>query len=186
MARKAVTAELRGLAFLAQGSGPATGTRSVLLIDGRSGSGKTTLARELQPLMGAQLVSLDDVYPGWDGLRAGSEAVPPMLSKDHPGWRGGVWADDPGVWHDIDPDIPLIVEGCGALSAASRIQSTWAYYLDVPRRIRKRRALAREPEFRAHWREWAAQEREHARRERPRELADLVIDGWITDGVTSR
>ncbi|MEO8095730.1 MAG: hypothetical protein ABI632_12485, partial [Pseudolysinimonas sp.] len=52
------------LAQLAIASGP----RPVVLIDGRSGAGKTTLARELAPLVGAQLVSLDDVYPGWDGL----------------------------------------------------------------------------------------------------------------------
>jgi len=183
LARRAITAQLTGLAALAGMSGPELGARTVVLIDGRSGSGKTTLARQLKPLLDAQLVSLDDVYPGWDGLRAGSEAVPTMLSRGRPGWRGGIWAAEPGVWHDLDPDMPLIIEGCGALSAASRIQSSFGIYLDVPRRIRKRRALEREPEFRAHWRGWAVQERDHARRERPRELADVVIDGWI--GVTS-
>ncbi len=40
----------------------------ITLVDGRSGSGKTTFATELAEREGAQLLSLDDVYPGWDGL----------------------------------------------------------------------------------------------------------------------
>jgi uridine kinase len=166
------------MTFLSAGSGEHYGRPMVLLIDGRAGSGKTTLARALQSRLDAQLVSLDDVYPGWDGLRAGSEAVPAMLYKDGPGWRGGIWSDEPGAWHDIDPARGLIVEGCGALSAAARIHSTWGIYLDVPARVRRHRAFAREPGFRQHWRQWARQEREHARREHPRDLADAVIDGW--------
>src|SRR5690606_29833513 len=51
-------------------------TRAVVLIDGRSGSGKTTLATALAArLPGTQLVRLDDFYPGWDGLEAGSAHV---------------------------------------------------------------------------------------------------------------
>ena len=65
----------------------ASGTRPVVLIDGRSGAGKTTLARELAPLLGAQLVSLDDLYPGWGGLEAGSAAVHETVLRDRdPGW----------------------------------------------------------------------------------------------------
>ena len=49
----------------------------VVLIDGRSGAGKTSLARLLVarwPLTGrVQLVALDSLYPGWDGLDPGVE-----------------------------------------------------------------------------------------------------------------
>ena len=47
----------------------------VVVIDGRSGAGKSTLARLLVdtwPLPGlVQLVALDSIYPGWDGLSSG-------------------------------------------------------------------------------------------------------------------
>ena len=46
---------------------------AVLLIDGRSGSGKTELARAVVAgVPEAQLVRLDDLYPGWGGLEEGS------------------------------------------------------------------------------------------------------------------
>jgi uridine kinase len=49
---------------------------ALVLVDGPSGSGKSTLAdalvRDGDPAAllppGAQLLRLDDVYPGWDGL----------------------------------------------------------------------------------------------------------------------
>ena len=49
--------------------------RPVVLLDGRSGSGKTVLAESLAPRLDAQLVSLDELYPGWEGLEAGSAGV---------------------------------------------------------------------------------------------------------------
>ena len=128
-----------------------------MLIDGRSGAGKTTLARDLAPLLGAQLVSLDDVYPGWTRWD----------------WESGEAAE----WHPVDPACPIVVEGCGALSRASRAMATFGIWVDVPAAERRRRALEREPDFASHWREWAAQERAHAAREHPRTLADVIVEG---------
>ena len=50
----------------------------VILIDGRAGSGKSYLAAELAERLykelevAPRLVHMDDLYPGWEGLRAGS------------------------------------------------------------------------------------------------------------------
>jgi len=44
----------------------------LVLVDGRSGSGKTHFATSLAHTRSATLISIDDVYPGWDGLDAGS------------------------------------------------------------------------------------------------------------------
>ena len=157
----------------------ASGARPVVLIDGRSGAGKSTLARGLAPLLGAQLVSLDDIYPGWDGLEAGSAAVAETVLRNRdPGWRRWDWASgEPAEWHPVDPAAPIVIEGCGALSRANRSLATFGIWVEVPAAERRRRALEREPDFAPHWSHWAAQERAHAARENPRALADVVIAG---------
>jgi len=151
----------------------------VLLIDGRSGAGKTTLARRLAPLLGAQLVSLDDLYPGWRGLAAGSAAVHQTVLRAHdPGWTRWDWtAGEAAEWHPVDPEAPIVIEGCGALSRANRALATFGIWVEVPAPERRRRALDREPDFAPHWREWAEQERAHAASEHPRALADVIVEG---------
>ncbi len=149
-----------------------------ILIDGRSGSGKTELARSLVQLWpDFQLLRLDDFYPGWDGLDAGSAAVAGILRTHR--WRSWDWAGDrPGAWHELDPLRPLVVEGVGAISRASRALADAALWVELDAATRKQRALARDGEvFAAHWERWAAQEEQFISREHPAELADAVIDG---------
>lgn len=66
------------------------GDYDAVLIDGRSGSGKTTLterlvARQRLDGVGVQVMHVEDLYPGWDGLAAGSESVATAL--DTGGYR---------------------------------------------------------------------------------------------------
>ena len=158
------------LARLARGASP-----WVLLIDGRSGAGKTVLARRLADATGATLVSLDDVYPGWDGLAAGADAVPGIIRDGS--WRRWDWvADRPAEPASVDRTGSLIVEGCGAISRVARALADHAWWLELDDAERKRRALERDgDEYAPHWDRWAAQELVHAAREQPRVLADLVI-----------
>ncbi len=148
----------------------------VLLIDGRSGAGKTVLARRLAAVLpAATLVSLDDVYPGWDGLAAGSAAVPGIIR--HGGWTRWDWAADrPADAASVPRHGPLIVEGCGAISRESRALANHAWWLDLDDAERKRRAIERDGDtYAPHWDRWAAQEVAFAAREHPRDLADLLI-----------
>ncbi len=163
-------------ARLARGSQP-----FVLLIDGRSGAGKTVLARELAARTGASLVSLDEVYPGWDGLAAGSAAVEEIIRDGT--WRRWDWgADAPAEPARIDRTGALIVEGCGAISRASRALAHHAWWIDRDPDVRRERALRRDGDtFAPHWDRWARQEEAHIVREDPESLADLII----RDGVPS-
>jgi uridine kinase len=153
-------------------------TRTVVLIDGRSGAGKTSLGQVVAAAIGAELVSLDDLYPGWDGLEAGSRMVhEQVLRAVDPGWAGWDWASGREAgWHPLDPDRSIVVEGCGAISRASRPLADVAIWVEAPEAVRRRRALAREPGFAPHWQRWADQERAHALREHPRALADVIVD----------
>ncbi|WP_394768632.1 ATP-binding protein [Lacisediminihabitans sp.] len=164
--------------------------RPVVLIDGGSGSGKTTLATALAPALGAQLVRLDDIYPGWDGLEAASGQVEQVLSAE-PRWRRWDWkAQAPAEWHDLDPSLPVVVEGSGSLSRANRALATYGIWVELDEPTRKARALERDGELYApFWDRWAAQERAFAARERPSERADLVLDdedvAAIVNGLAS-
>ena len=154
--------------------------RPVVLVDGRSGSGKSTLARELAGALGAQLVRLDDVYPGWDGLDAGSRHIHDhVLANSGPRWQRWDWAAGRAAeWHDVDPERPLVVEGCGALSRANRALAGFGIWVELDADTRKRRALERDgAAYAPHWDRWAAQEDAFIAREDPRGLADVVVTG---------
>lgn len=156
-----------------------TGMRAVVLIDGLSGAGKSTLAAALAEAMGAQLVGLDAVYPGWGGLELGSVAVPGMLDRDNPGYRRWDWGrNEPAEWHRVSARQHLVIEGCGALSAENRRLATYGIWVRLDAVERRRRVAARDGERQmGHWDYWAAQEQAFLARERPDLLADAIVDG---------
>ena len=153
----------------------------MLLVDGRSGSGKTELARAIVAASPhAQLVRLDELYPGWGGLEAGSRAVhDDILASDAPRWRRWDWhAGEYAEWHQLDPALPLVIEGCGALSSDNHALATFGIWVALDTETRKRRALERDgATYAPHWDEWAAQEDAFLTRENPAAHADAVIDG---------
>ena len=166
--------------------------RPVVLIDGGSGSGKTTLAAALAPALTAQLVRLDDFYPGWDGLESASAAVSDdVLASVNPGWRRWDWTtESTAEWHEIDPSLPLVIEGSGCLSRANRERATFGIWVELDAPTRKQRAFARDGEaYASQWDRWADHERAFGERERPWEIADLILTDddltWLIDGLAS-
>ena len=154
-----------------------TGDPPIVLIDGRSGSGKSELATALAKVLDAQLLRLDDVYPGWDGLEDASSQVAVILESGR--WQRWDWAlGRRAEWIRVELDRPLIVEGTGSLTAASRARATYSIWVELDEATRKTRALARDGVmYEPHWDAWAEQEQRLFDRERPDLLADLVIDG---------
>ena len=158
----------------------------VVLIDGRSGSGKTSLARTLVarwPLRGrVQLVALDSLYPGWDGLADGVEAARELILRPHARGLIGVWErwdwelSAPAEAHAVDPSLPLIVEGSGLLTASTARLGDVRVWLESPPQSRMRRALQRDGEtYRPHWARWAEQEDRHLARDEPTRRATHVF-----------
>lgn len=152
--------------------------RFVLLVDGGSGAGKSTLARDLVAHLRAQLVSLDDCYPGWEGLAAGAAMIPDMLRAENPGYPTWDWVTHQrSGWVSLDPHAGIIIEGCGALTPQNRRLASAGVWVELDTNSRKLQALDRDGEgYRPWWDLWAAQERAHWQQHRPQQLADLVVD----------
>lgn len=130
-----------------------------------------------------QIVALDDVYPGWDGLRQGSEVIRESVLTPHGAgepahWRRWDWGADRYDRADsAAPGTALIVEGSGVLTAASAPLATVSVWLESPEKSRRDRALERDGDaYRPHWERWAAQEQAHLDRDAPRDRATIVID----------
>jgi len=160
----------------------------ILLIDGRTGSGKTTFAKTLQNRLfqlgetAPRIVHMDALYDGWNGLDAGSDymlrfVLSAIKAGKTASWQEYDWAAQArvGAWREFEGGTPLIIEGCGSLSAASAELANLKIWLEADASLRKQRWNTREPEAHAeYWAVWAAQEEDFYAREKSQNLADFV------------
>ncbi|MCO5996352.1 nucleoside/nucleotide kinase family protein [Actinoallomurus rhizosphaericola] len=158
------------------------GRTRVLAIDGRSGAGKSTLAALLHREWCAPVVSLEDLYGGWDGLQRGvdllvSEVLVPLAAGrtayvPRYDWTSGRWRAPAA----LPPPALLIVEGVGAGARRAAGYASALVWLEADERTRRRRALDRDGDtYAPYWDRWAAQEAELLARERTWDRADVVF-----------
>ena len=162
---------------------PSSAEYAITLVDGRSGAGKSHFAAELARARGAVVVSIDAVYPGWDGLDAGSwliheYLVRPYLAGLTGRYRPWSWEEQRrGEWVEVSPDVPLIVEGCGAIRRDSVTTSSRRVWLETDDAVRRERALERDGQmYEPHWTRWALQEERFLALHHSRELATEIVN----------
>lgn len=155
------------------------------LIDGPSGSGKTTLAAQIEQHWNSavklQVIHMDDIYPGWDGLTEGTQTALAMLRERATGadthWQLYDWATEKfAEWHSVDARESLLIEGCGSMMSGSESLSQVRIWLDAETELRRERALSRAGEnFAEHWTQWDAQFENFVSLHNPQSLATLEV-----------
>ncbi|MEJ5944716.1 hypothetical protein WDZ17_05340 [Pseudokineococcus basanitobsidens] len=157
-----------------------------MVVEGRSGAGKSTLADLLGAALAAPVLRMDDLYPGWDGLSAGSrrleEEVLPRFRRGAPvrlrrwSWARGRWCPPAAAPLVVPPAPLLVVEGVGAGTRGATRPGDVLLWLQAPEAVRRRRALDRDGDaYAPHWERWAAQEERHLAAHDPRGRADVVV-----------
>lgn len=180
------------------GTGPAP--TQVLAIDGLTGSGKSTLAAEVSALLcqahlPIEVLSLDELVPGWENLERGVARARTLLT--HLAHDLGTRPDQPASattptwdWEAMRPGQPrqvrlaagsvLILEGSGALAAlpdeAPALVTTRVLVV-TPQAERRRRIRSRDP-YAWDVAAWEAQERQVATswRDAPGRGPDVVVE----------
>lgn len=167
----------------------------IVAIDGRAASGKTTLAKLVSEAYFTsnrsilRIVHMDDLYPGWEGLRAGStylysEILLPLESGKPANWQSWNWEtggrgnpSEPGNgWRQFTPGVPLVVEGCGSISRLTRDLIDFGIWLEAPLETRKSRWTDREGALTAeYWGVWQSQEDEFYQVEQSASMADIIL-----------
>ncbi len=172
----------------AQCGSPATRGARIIGIDGPSGAGKTTfadvLAEEvhLRTETRPQIVHMDDLYPGWDGLREAISLVVTLvlepLSRGDDG-RFRRWDWEAGERCEII-HVPaagwVVLEGVGSGSRRCRPHLASLAWLEADREVRLARGIERDGEaFRPHWERWAVQEEQLFAAEDTRSHATVIL-----------
>ena len=171
------------VAALVPSAQPRCGATVVVAVDGRSGTGKTTYADALGSRLGAPVLHLDDIYPGWDGLAAAVDTVAtdvlePLATGQPAAYRRWDWAQNrPAALQRVAPTPVLVVEGVGAGALPAGAYAAVLVWLHADDAVRKARALGRDGEvFARAWDRWAVQEEALLARDRTSGRADVVLD----------
>jgi pantothenate kinase-related protein Tda10 len=173
---------LAAIVALVDASEQRCGTTRLVAIDGPSGSGKTTLARDLTAELAAPTVHMDDIYPGWKGLREATALVArwivePLQSGRPARYRRWDWERSQyAEWVQVPAAEVVVLEGCGSGARPGGDAVSALVWVEADEAVRYARGISRDEGFAAFWDLWAAQERELFESDGTRHRADLVLD----------
>lgn len=164
------------------------GSTRLLAIDGPAASGKSSLAVQIASLLtgrdsSVEVLSLDDLYDGWDGLDAALElrvreqVLEPLRLGRSARWQAYDWAAGCfGSWRDLHAVDVLVLEGCGAGARLFGSYTTLLVWVEAEAELRAQRAVVRDgAAVLAHWSDWAALEEETFARNAVESRADLRL-----------
>ena len=164
-----------------------------IAIGGHGGSGKSTLAELLSKKLGAEIIHTDD-FASWDNpvdwwplvidrifmpIENGAKTLSYPRSK----W----WENhfpEPVAGQPVTKI--MILEGVTALRKEFRPFVDYKIYVETPLNICLERGLARDinnntgksvEELTAMWNEWIEAEHEYMARDKPKDAADVIVDG---------
>ncbi len=169
-------------------SPPSAGRCRVVAVDGPSGAGKTTLADALGHELGAQVVHVDDLIPGWDGLTAGPgivarDILQPLTRGEDGGYLRYDWVEGRyAEWQPVPQADHLVLDGCGSGARAIAVHLALLVWVDADREVRFERGIARDGEtFRPHWTAWEQASQTMFAAEDTAARADVRVTGSSDD-----
>jgi dephospho-CoA kinase len=162
------------------------GSTRVVAVDGPSGAGKSSLATALAGELSAQVVPIDDLIPGWDGVAAGPaimlrDVVQPLSLGRDGAYRRYDWLTHQYAELQAVPLADVVVlDGCGCGSRGLAPYLSLLVWVDAPRELRFERGIARDGDaFRPHWAAWERDSQALFAAEGTAARADVVIDGTV-------
>ena len=177
------SAAVAEVARLAAARPPACGGVRVVAVDGPSAAGKSTFAATLSAAIGATLVHIDDLVPGWDGLAAvvplvTTQVLEPLARGESAAYRRWSWVRDGWVGTaTVPPTELLVLEGVGSSVRPAGGYASVCVWVEAQHDVRFERGIARDGEaYRPNWERWARQEDALFAADDTRSRADVLLE----------
>jgi uridine kinase len=156
-----------------------------IAVDAGGGAGKSLFADSLAEALGASIVRMDDFGSFehfYDVERLIGKAVVPLAERTTARYRAwDWWRRELREVRRVPANRFVIIEGISSGRKELTPYVDFLVWVECPPEIRLRRGLERDgQEALSTWERWMRWENEYATRERPKERADLIVDGAPT------